>query len=738
MLAGLVVVITAPQEEAKGVKLAKKLAIHKQLRECDEGLCCEWDMAEWQCVDSGWFSNMPLACFSLHQTRSCQVPCEVPCEGRAFRTSEAPQACMQQRRRPDAGSTARRAGIEAGRGLGREVLEEVPRAQREGCRGPVTASNKAARPGATRKPRAPPARQCLPAGLPAAGGRGGFPSAPAPRLPGGGAGKWELERWRRGLVAEAPAQLGFEARGAWSGWRGSVGCGRCCYAPPAAAAAARRPPVSAALGLAVATGLGCREWGGASAERPAQRRRRRRRRIRLRLSLALGRVEEPSTGARDGNKPAVSESQLVWTQNVTSEPRGKELRGSGFTGLRTGLGNPEQHPGEDQPPVTNLSVSIKNLCTIIWTWNPPEGASPNCSLWYFSHFDNKKDTKIAPETHRSKEVPLNERICLQVGTQCSTNESDQPKFLVEKCISPPEGDPESAVTELQCIWHNLNYMKCSWLPGNNTSPDTNYILYYWHSSLGKILQCEDIYSEGQRIGCSFNLKDLRVEQGSIQIMVKDNAGKIRPSFHVVPLNSNVKPDPPHIKNLSFTNNELYVEWKNPENFKSNCLFYEIEVNNSHIDTQVFPIQDRKKSNREYQRNVFCFSIPSALPDTLNTVRVRVKTSRFCFESDHLWSDWSPAMSIGKKPTSALYITVLLVIPFIVAGAIILLLLYLKRLKIIIFPPIPDPGKIFKEMFGDQNDDTLHWKKYDIYEKQTKEETDSVVLIENLKRGSSPQ
>jgi hypothetical protein len=29
-----------------------------------------------------------------------------------------------------------------------------------------------------------------------------------------------------------------------------------------------------------------------------------------------------------------------------------------------------------------------------------------------------------------------------------------------------------------------------------------------------------------------------------------------------------------------------------------------------------------------------------------------------------------------------------------------------RLKIIIFPPIPDPGKIFKEMFGDQNDDTL--------------------------------
>ncbi|MEJ1288576.1 interleukin 13 receptor alpha 1 [Cricetulus griseus] len=122
-----------------------------------------------------------------------------------------------------------------------------------------------------------------------------------------------------------------------------------------------------------------------------------------------------------------------------------------------------------------------------------------------------------------------------------------------------------------------------------------------YSSLGKILQCENIYREGQRIGCSFKLTkvDSSFEQHSIQIMVKDNAGKIRPSFKIVPLTS--------------------------------C---------------------------------------------------------------------------GKEPNSTFYITMLLIIPVIVAGAIIVLLLYLKRLKIIIFPPIPDPGKIFKEMFGDQNDDTL--------------------------------
>ncbi|XP_074179414.1 interleukin-13 receptor subunit alpha-1 [Rhinolophus sinicus] len=357
-------------------------------------------------------------------------------------------------------------------------------------------------------------------------------------------------------------------------------------------------------------------------------------------------------------------------------------------------------PTETQPPVTNLSVSVENLCTVIWTWNPPEGASPNCSLWYFSHFGNKQDKKIAPETHRSKEVPLNERVCLQVGSQCSTNESDNPSTLVEKCISPPEGDPESAVTELQCIWHNLSYMNCTWLPGRNTRPDTNYTLYYWHSSLGKILQCEDIYTAGQHIGCSFalnKLKDSSFDQHSVQVMVKDNAGKIRPSFNIVPLTSHVQPDPPHIKNLFFQHGDLYILGKNPQNFYSRCLSYEVEFNNSQTETHYI----LSVSFFDFISHIFLFA--------------------FHF--------------LGKKANPTFYITMLLIIPVIVAGAIIVLLLYLKRLKIIIFPPIPDPGKIFKEMFGDQNDDTLHWKKYDIYEKQTKEETDSIVLIENLKRAS---
>lgn len=48
------------------------------------------------------------------------------------------------------------------------------------------------------------------------------------------------------------------------------------------------------------------------------------------------------------------------------------------------------------------------------------------------------------------------------------------------------------------------------------------------------------------------------------------------------------------------------------------------------------------------KGTICFRVPGVFPDTLNTVRIRVKTNKFCYEDDKLWSNWSPAMSIGKR------------------------------------------------------------------------------------------
>ncbi|XP_051824840.1 interleukin-13 receptor subunit alpha-1 isoform X2 [Antechinus flavipes] len=389
------------------------------------------------------------------------------------------------------------------------------------------------------------------------------------------------------------------------------------------------------------------------------------------------------------------------------------------------------------PPVTNFSISVKNLCTINWQWSPPEGVNATCELWYYSQLGEEKVISI--KNFRTEEVALNERICLQVRSQCS-DASTNPSDALQMCTMPPEGDPESAVTRLRCIWHNLSQMNCTWLPGKKAPPDTNYTLFYWYSPLEKNLQCTNYYTEGQLIGCSFDLLQGNVSGSEkIQIMVTDTAGTVRPSYNITWLNS-VKPHHPVITALFLQNDSLYVEWESPENFESNCLVYQVEVTDSQpkkykVEESKCHILQTPQELSEKSNAKNCLVINQVERDAQYTVRVRAKTSKYCFEDTNLWSAWSPEKSIGQKTDPTFYTVTLLSIPVAISISTLLLLLYLKRLKIIIFPPIPDPGKIFKEMFADQNEDTLHWKKYDIYEKQIKEETDSVVLVENLKKTS---
>lgn len=102
------------------------------------------------------------------------------------------------------------------------------------------------------------------------------------------------------------------------------------------------------------------------------------------------------------------------------------------------------------------------------------------------------------------------------------------------------------------LLHVLFFMEISfchffrWLPLSldllQNNSDHCLILSCRYSSLGKVLQCGPIYREGQRMSCSFKLTkvDSSFEQHNIQIMVKDIAGKIRPSFKIVSLISRGK------------------------------------------------------------------------------------------------------------------------------------------------------------------------------------------------------
>uniref|UniRef100_A0A8D2PBB3 Interleukin 13 receptor subunit alpha 1 n=1 Tax=Zosterops lateralis melanops TaxID=1220523 RepID=A0A8D2PBB3_ZOSLA len=267
-------------------------------------------------------------------------------------------------------------------------------------------------------------------------------------------------------------------------------------------------------------------------------------------------------------------------------------------------------PGEKVlPSPSNLNYSFIQICTLNWTWNPPENISSGCNLWYSSEVINGY-----PEDGRNRfrvtDVHLNEEMHLRVRSECKNDSTSEPSSWVETSLLP-KGIPGTAAVDLSCVWHNLEYMACTWRPGKNASSDTNYTLFYWFVG--------DFYSQTEKI---------------LQLT------------------------------LSKTNDVIDVKWNESETFPENCLRYEVH----------------KYSNGNLEN----------IPVT------SISFYNFCFP--------------GEKKDSTIYVVLIITIPLIVAVSTIILLVYLKRLKILILPPIPDPREILKRMFGEQNEDSQVSKK----------------------------
>ncbi|NWR63104.1 I13R1 protein, partial [Bucorvus abyssinicus] len=258
----------------------------------------------------------------------------------------------------------------------------------------------------------------------------------------------------------------------------------------------------------------------------------------------------------------------------------------------------------------------------------------------------------------------------------------------------------TAAVNLSCVWHNLEYMDCTWHPGENASSNTNYTLFYWFDGLKNHKKCSN-YSMHRGISrCSFNLSFPKVTSTypTISILIRDDSEEIRPVCASKNPTTLVKPATPKQVSLSKVNDGIRVEWSESDTFPENCLLYEVEYHNGDLDTtQKIMVKDND------------VSIPSTDPNSKYTFKVRAKPKPECYSSE-LSSDWTEEMSIGEKMDSTFYFVLIITIPLIVAISTIILLFYLKRLKILILPPIPDPREILKRMFGEQNEDSQVSKK----------------------------
>ncbi|XP_029462548.1 interleukin-13 receptor subunit alpha-1 isoform X2 [Rhinatrema bivittatum] len=354
------------------------------------------------------------------------------------------------------------------------------------------------------------------------------------------------------------------------------------------------------------------------------------------------------------------------------------------------------------PPPSNLRVIVEDRFILTWTWSPSENIllSQGCILKYNSMVKGNSESKMRDIIHyRSvdKGLDLNHEVCLKVRAECanetgSYGESDWTKA----CTLLSKGVPDTSVTNVTCFWYNMEYMNCTWQPGKRAPPDISYVLYYRHSQLNSSRLCpESIYKDQRAVGCHFSNPELPRDE-KISFMVTDHSERLKPFYKEVDLKTILKPSAPRIMNISkISPQEIYVSWNNSCNLSPSCFLYEVQYKENKLNiVKEFTV----KKDLDLRITSKCF------PDVQCTIRVRAK-AKLCFDKN-VWSDWSQEESIGEdvERNTADHMIFLLAIPLILAVAAIVLLIYLKRLKVFIFPPIPDPGKLFKGMFGEQGED----------------------------------
>ncbi|XP_060688046.1 cytokine receptor common subunit gamma-like isoform X1 [Hemiscyllium ocellatum] len=250
--------------------------------------------------------------------------------------------------------------------------------------------------------------------------------------------------------------------------------------------------------------------------------------------------------------------------------------------------------------------------------------------------------------------------------------------------------------DVNCIVYNDEYMECRW---KHTEGKPNHTLFYWYTSTSPEECGNYIQENGYNVGCYFS-KDKIIEFENFYIYTNGSrdSGNVPTTFQ---LQNYVKLYPPTNVTLNMTeNNELLLSWESPAKLLK-CRMYEI--------------RHRSNKDKDWQLQVITaqtkYVLSSVDPEKFYTFQVRSKINQYC-ASTELWSEWSSAVHWGKDPTqpegSAGLRTIITVVSLL--GLILLVIFVTKneRLKVIIIPKIPNPGRSFDPLFNNHNGNFQDW------------------------------
>ncbi|XP_073399590.1 interleukin-13 receptor subunit alpha-1-like isoform X1 [Dendrobates tinctorius] len=349
------------------------------------------------------------------------------------------------------------------------------------------------------------------------------------------------------------------------------------------------------------------------------------------------------------------------------------------------------------PPPSNITARMASMFKAILQWNP---IASNCTPRYkfrfsFLHASKQAIPKTTLKSSYQLEFynfPLNDYFSFEIRASCNGTESE----LTNKShMQLTPGNRRTLVKNVACVWHYRDYITCIWQPGEETPPNVQYKLLYWEKdtnpgNVNESMQFQDLLHTGTEckdyfphgglyLGCNFKYEYTIDDVKELMFVVTDTSYRIKPFLYHTEAKTIVKFRSPNITFVSEArNNQVCINWT--ESYLRIFLISEVLLFSSGAWGEPLKVtEDISK----------CVNLHNS-EDTWS-VKVRVRLSETKAERS-MWSDWSSEWKVQKPNTSLL---LLILIPAAVVIMAVILLAYLKRLKVMIFPPIPHPGKMFQ-------------------------------------------
>ncbi|XP_071298665.1 interleukin-13 receptor subunit alpha-2 isoform X4 [Agelaius tricolor] len=213
------------------------------------------------------------------------------------------------------------------------------------------------------------------------------------------------------------------------------------------------------------------------------------------------------------------------------------------------LASSSSSPSTVAPPQDLRITDPGLLGSLDVEWKPPPHAQTfqECTVKYKLEyhstgdrdwkviFTRKLKLRVGFDLSRTAEV----RLQTLLKGRCTGDVEVQSDWIYATFQIPPQGKLESEVQKFKCIYHDWEYLKCTWQPGLLTPHGVHYGLYYWYEGLEQAVQCAQyIQEQGLNLGCVLhNLS--QAEYRDLHICVNGSAAgaQLRPLYSTLRLHN---------------------------------------------------------------------------------------------------------------------------------------------------------------------------------------------------------